>query len=48
MWERYRNSDVILLGIVFQDSIDAARAYTARLGNTWPSAVDESGQVALS
>ena len=48
VWERYRDTDVILLGIVFQDSTAAARAYTARLGNTWPSAVDESGQVALS
>ena len=48
VWERYRGSDVILLGIVFQDSVEAARAYTDRLGNTWPSAVDASGQVALS
>ena len=48
VWERYRESDVVLLGIVFQDSTTAARDYTARLGNTWPSAVDGSGQVALS
>lgn len=48
VWERYRGSDVVLLGIVFQDPVDAARAYTERLGNTWPSAVDASGQVALS
>jgi cytochrome c biogenesis protein CcmG/thiol:disulfide interchange protein DsbE len=48
VWERYRGTDVVLLGVVFQDSTDAARAYTARLGNTWPSAVDETGQVALS
>ena len=47
VWERYRGTDVVLLGVVFQDSADAARAYTARLGNTWTSAVDESGQVAL-
>ncbi|MDQ6858351.1 MAG: TlpA family protein disulfide reductase [Chloroflexota bacterium] len=48
MWERYRGTDVVLLGIVFQDSRDAARAYTARLGNSWPSAIDDSGRVALS
>ncbi len=48
MWERYRGTDVVLLGIVFQDSRDAARAYTARLGNSWPSAFDDSGRVALS
>lgn len=47
VWERYRGSDVVLVGIVFQDTMAAARDYTARLGNTWPSAVDDSGQVAL-
>jgi cytochrome c biogenesis protein CcmG/thiol:disulfide interchange protein DsbE len=48
VWERYRGTDVVLLGVVFQDSADAARAYTARLGNTWPSVIDDNGQVALS
>ena len=48
VWERYRGTDVVLIGIVFQDSAAAAREYTARLGNTWPSAVDDSGQVALA
>lgn len=48
MWERYRGTDVVLLGIVFQDSRDAARAYSARLGNSWPSAFDDTGRVALS
>ena len=48
VWERYRGTDVVLLGVVFQDSTEAAREYTRRLGNTWPTAVDESGQVALS
>lgn len=48
VWERYRGSDVVLLGIVFQDTADAARAYTAHLGNTWPSAIDDRSQVALS
>ena len=48
VWERYRGTDVVLLGIVFRDTAEAAREYTARLGNTWPSAIDEGGQVALS
>jgi len=47
VWERYRGTDVVLLGVVFQDSADAARTYTARLGNTWTSAIDDDGQVAL-
>ncbi|HEV2251110.1 MAG TPA: TlpA disulfide reductase family protein [Candidatus Limnocylindria bacterium] len=48
VWERYRGTDVVLLGIVFQDSVEAARDYTARLGNTWPSVIDADGRVALS
>jgi cytochrome c biogenesis protein CcmG, thiol:disulfide interchange protein DsbE len=48
VWERYRGTDVVLLGVVFQDSADAARAYTTRLGNTWTSALDAGGQMALS
>ena len=47
VWERYRGTDVVVLGIVFQDTKDAARDYTARLGNAWPSAFDDAGQVAL-
>jgi cytochrome c biogenesis protein CcmG/thiol:disulfide interchange protein DsbE len=47
VWERYRGTDVVLLGVVFQDSADAARTYTTRLGNTWTSAIDGDGQVAL-
>jgi cytochrome c biogenesis protein CcmG, thiol:disulfide interchange protein DsbE len=47
VWERYRGTDVVLLGIVFQDTKEAARDYTTRLGNTWPSAFDDAGQVAL-
>jgi len=46
-WERYRGTDVVLIGVVFQDSKEAARDYTARLGNTWPSALDDDGRVAL-
>lgn len=49
VWERYRSSgDVVLIGIVFQDSVEAARDYTARLGNTWPSGMDADGRVALA
>jgi len=47
-WERYRDSDVVIVGIVFQDSKDAARDYTARLGNTWTSVVDDDGQVSVT
>lgn len=48
VWERYRGTDVVLIGVVFQDSPDAARDYTTRLGNTWASALDGDGRMALS
>jgi len=48
VWERYRASDVVLLGIVYQDSVEAARDYTARMGNTWPSVVDADGRTAIA
>jgi len=48
IWERYHTADVVLVGIVYQDSPDAAREYTARLGNRWPSGIDADGRTALS
>jgi cytochrome c biogenesis protein CcmG/thiol:disulfide interchange protein DsbE len=48
VWERYRASDVVLLGIVYQDSVEAARDYTARMGNTWASVVDADGRTAIA
>lgn len=49
VWERYRAStDVILIGILYQDSVEAAREYTARYGNTWPSVVDADGRTAIA
>lgn len=48
VWERYRASEVLLLGIVYQDSVEAARAYTAQMGNTWPSVVDGDGRTAFA
>lgn len=48
VWERYRDSDVVLIGIVYQDSPEAARDYTARLGNTWASGIDAEGRTAIA
>ncbi len=48
IWERYHAADVVLIGIVYQDSPDAARDYTARLGNRWSSGIDADGRTALS
>ncbi len=48
VWERYRKTEVVLIGIVYQDSPDAAREYTERLGNTWPSGIDADGRTAIA
>lgn len=48
VWERYRTSDVVLIGIIYQDTPDAAREYTKRLGNTWPSGLDPDGRTAIA
>ncbi len=48
VWERYRTSDVVLIGVVYQDTVEAARDYTARMGNTWRSVVDADGRTAIA
>ncbi len=48
MWERYRTSDVVFVGIVYQDAPDAAAAFHERLGQTWPTGADENGRTALA
>jgi cytochrome c biogenesis protein CcmG/thiol:disulfide interchange protein DsbE len=48
VYERYRSSDVVILGVVYQDSVQAARDYVRDMGVVWPSVTDESGRVALS
>ncbi len=47
-WERYRSSGVMFIGIVYQDSPEAARAYTAEMGNTWPSGLDPDGRTSIA
>ena len=47
-YERYRTSDATLIGVVYQDSPGAAREYTERMGNTWPSVLDDGGRIAIA
>ncbi len=47
-WERYRTSDVVMIGVLYQDSPDNGRDFVRRLGTTWPTAVDEDGRTALA
>ena len=46
-WERYRTSDVVLVGVLYQDSVDSGREFVRRLGTTWPTAIDDDGRTAL-
>lgn len=48
VWERYRTSDVVIIGVVYQDTSDAAKAFHERMGQTWPIGADADGRTALS
>jgi cytochrome c biogenesis protein CcmG/thiol:disulfide interchange protein DsbE len=47
-YERYRASDVVMIGIAFQESRDNSSAYVKRMGIVWPTVADDDGYVALS
>ncbi len=47
-WERYRSADVVILGVLYQDSRDAGLAFQRRMGGTWPTVADDDGRAALS
>jgi cytochrome c biogenesis protein CcmG/thiol:disulfide interchange protein DsbE len=46
-WERYRQQGVQLLGVIFQDSPAAARAFQEELGGDWPLLEDPGGRTAV-
>jgi len=48
VWERYRSSDVVIIGVLFQDSLDKGRQYVRDNGVTWPTAADEDGRIAFA
>jgi cytochrome c biogenesis protein CcmG, thiol:disulfide interchange protein DsbE len=48
VWERYRSSDVVVIGVLYQDSLDSGRRYVRDNGVTWPTATDEDGRVAFA
>lgn len=47
VWERYRTSDVVIVGVVYQDASDAAKAFHERMGQTWPIGADADGRTAI-
>jgi cytochrome c biogenesis protein CcmG/thiol:disulfide interchange protein DsbE len=48
VWERYRTSDVVFIGIAYSDSTDKARAYVSTNGVTWPTVQDGDGRIAFA
>lgn len=48
VWERYRTSDVVFIGIVFNEPTDKALAYVKANGVTWPTVQDDDGRIAFS
>ena len=48
VWERYRSSDVVFIGIVWGDTTEKARAYVTSNGVTWPTVQDPDARIAFS
>ncbi len=46
-WLAYRERDVVFVGIDTQDTEDAARAYLAEFGITYPNGRDEDGRISI-
>jgi cytochrome c biogenesis protein CcmG, thiol:disulfide interchange protein DsbE len=46
--DRYADQGLEVLGIVFDDDADSARAYMARAGATWPALLDDAGETAAA
>jgi cytochrome c biogenesis protein CcmG, thiol:disulfide interchange protein DsbE len=47
-WERYRERGVVLVGIDFEDTEEAALAYTREMGGDWPLASDPDSRAAIA
>lgn len=48
VYERYRASDVVFLGVLYQDSRDSGLRYVRDNGVTWPTGSDDDGRVAFA
>lgn len=46
--DRYADQGLEVLGIVFDDDADSARAYMATSGATWPALIDDGGRMAAA
>lgn len=46
-WQRYQQSGVTLIGIIYQDTRANARRYLDEYGGGWPQLVDQNARVAI-
>lgn len=46
--EEYADEGLVVIGVVYQDRAEAARAFMERMGATWPAAMDPGEQVAAA
>jgi cytochrome c biogenesis protein CcmG, thiol:disulfide interchange protein DsbE len=46
--ELARHPDLVVIGVVYKDSPDLARAFYARFGATWPTIQDPQGRLAAA
>ena len=47
-WERYRERGVVLVGIDFEDTENAALAYAEEMGGDWPLVTDPNSRTAIA
>jgi len=48
VYERYRASDVVFVGVLYQDSPENGLKYIHDNGVTWPTGIDTDGRIAFS
>jgi cytochrome c biogenesis protein CcmG/thiol:disulfide interchange protein DsbE len=46
-WQRYGDSGVVFLSVLYQDQPDAALRFQRRMGQGWPDLLDPGGRTAL-
>ena len=47
-WERYRERGVVLIGVDFEDTEEAALAYAKEMGGDWPLVTDPNSRAAIA
>ena len=47
LWQRYREDDVVFIGVDIQDSDGDARAFISEFGITYPNGMDSDGRISI-